>query len=227
MALSSLAAYKVWANITSTDADRDAALTVHLAEVEDAIKRLVYPTMLEAGTASNHVQDAPWGTRRLYLPLRPVRALTSLYVRQDAKGDPSLFTSDFLKVAYTDYRLVIDLQPEGWAKAGAVEILNASFWGATFRRPHGRLGFEVVDVPGAILTNYTYGYTSVPAVVVAAVHLATSMLYNRRKTGLMVTSGSLNGASWSGGGVSAESAVRTPDVMALLQGFYDPIRIGS
>jgi hypothetical protein len=228
MALGTLAGFCDRNELSGLTAAQQTAVGDVLVEVESAIKALVYPTMLEPGTASNHVLDAPWGSHRLYTPLRPVRAISSLYVRQDAKADPSLFTSDYLRTQYTHYRLVIDMQPEGWSKAGCVEVLNASFWGATYRRPHGRLGFETVNVPGAILLNYTYGYTSVPPRVVTAVYQAAAMVLARRKTGIPVVSASLNGASYSGAGpFTATAAVHSPDVLASLIGLYDPIRIGG
>jgi hypothetical protein len=227
MALASAEEFAQRNQLTLTAAQQTAVADV-VAEVEDAVKALVHPTVLEAATATSHVLDAPWGSQKLYLPLRPVRAVTSLYVRRDAKGDPSLFTSDYLKTAYTDYRLVIDQRPEGWSKYGTVEILNASFWGASLVRPYGRLASDVVNVPGAVLVNYTYGYTVVPPRVRTAVYQAVAMILARRKSGIPVVSASLNGASYSGAApFTATAAVHSPDVLASLYGLYDPLKIGG
>jgi hypothetical protein len=227
MSLASADEFFTRQGLTATDALR-AAISPIVAECEDAVKAFVFPTQLEAATATDYVLDAPWNSEFLYLPLRPVRAVTSLYVRHDARGDPSLFDSTHLKTAFTDYRLVIDKRPEGWSKGGTVQILNASFWGATWRRPHGRLGFDVVNVPGSIKVTFTYGYTTPPARAVGAIYKMVAMLAARRKTGIPVTSASLNGASWAGAGpFTAVAALHSPDVLAELYGLYDPIKIGG
>lgn len=228
MAITSVAAYLQWANITTTDADRDASLNAIIAEATDEVQRFCRPHVFGLATQTDRVLDAPWNSEFLTLPLGPVRAVTSLYVRHDAKGDPSLFTSDYLKVAFQDYRLVIDMDPEGWAKQRRVQILNASFWGNTTFRPCGRLGFGVKNVPGAIKVTYSHGYSPIPPKVSRAVHLMTSMMYARRKTGLPVASASLNGASYStAGAFSATAALHSPDVLSALYGFYDPMLAGG
>lgn len=228
MALGTVSGFAERNELASLTTAQQSAIGAVLVEVEDAIKALCHPNMLAAGTATDYVLNAPWGSPFLYLPLRPVRAITSLYVRRDAKGDPALFTSDYLKTAYTDYRLVIDRQPEGWSQSGRVEILNASFWGATLRRPYGRLAHEVVDVPGAIKCTFTYGHPVIPPRAVTALYQATAMVLARRKTGIPLLSESWNGRSESGASnYTATAAVHSPDVLASLKGLYDPITIGG
>lgn len=213
--------------ITPTDSLR-AAISPIVVECEDTVKAFCTLAKFEPGTHTDRVLDAPWNSREIYLPLKPVRAVTSLYVNRDARGNSASFDSTHLKTAYTDYRLVIDMDPEGWSKTGTVQILTASFWGAGLDRPYSRLGFGVHDVEGAIKVTYTYGYTVPPPRAVSAIYKMVAMIAARRKTGLPVTSASLNGASYSTAGpFTASAALYSPDVLADLRGFYPPVVLGG
>jgi len=225
MALGTLAEFVTRNELSLTTAQETAVAGV-IGECEDAIKELCRPTMLEPGTATLHVLNAPWNSQYLFTPCRPVRSITALYIRRDAKGDPSLFTSDYLKVAYTDYRLVIDRQPEGWGMAGKIEILNMSVWGVARRRPYNQLGWGVTDEPGSVAVSYTYGFPTILPRVTTALYTATAMLLARRKLGVMASSASLNGASYSlAGPATATAVVHSPDVLASLYGLYDPLKV--
>jgi hypothetical protein len=224
MALGSLSDMKAALGITGTDATRDAALTVLLAQTEAAIKKVCRPFLFEAATFTDVILDAPWNSQDLYLPATPVRSITSLYYSADGHGVAANFTSDNLLTAGTDYQLVIDDPVNTWSRHGRVRRLNRSLWGSDRVRPYTRLANGVVDGPGAIKVTFVAGCTSVPAEVAEALYLATMMVYQRR-TGAPVTSESWNGGSVSyDGQFTATAAVNSPDVKQLLAPYM--MRVG-
>lgn len=191
------------------------ALSASVAAAEAAVKRVIAPFVAEPTTYTSKVLDAPIG-HRLYLPNVPVRSITSVYLRYGANGDSSLFTSDYLLTNYTDYYLPLDDPDRGYSRSGIVYRRGSSSWGYELRRPVGRLDYDADPNRGAILITYVAGPTSVPEDIKAAVMLAASLEYARRKTGLPVTSESWNGYSYSTPGPFGVAAISSPDVMALL-----------
>lgn len=227
MALGTLSGWYAWAKLTADGGAVDAAITQRLTSAEAAIKRLVRPYQLESVTQTDVVLDAPYNSDTLLLPLVPVRAVTSIYFNPVGKGLAANFTSDHLLAANVDYQLVIDMQPEGWAKAGMVRRLNRSFWGAGRVRPYERLGTASIPGPGMVKVTYDAGHTSVPAETTEALYLMVSLMYGRRATGAAVTSESWNGASRSfSGPMTSTAALNHPDVQQLLAPFISQIRVG-
>jgi hypothetical protein len=224
MALGSLSDMKAALGITGTDATRDAALTVLLAQTEAAIKKLCRPFLFEAATFTDVILDAPWNAQDLYLPATPVRSITSLYYSADARGVVANFTSDHLLTAGEDYQLVIDDPVNTWSRHGRVRRLARSLWGAGTIRPYTRLAFGPTDAQASVKVTFVAGCTSVPAEVAEALYLATMMTYQRR-TGAPVTSESWNGGSVSYAGPFTETAaVNSPDAKQLLAPYM--MRVG-
>lgn len=226
MALGTYAGYVAFTGGTY-DATAQTALTAILGGVEAAVKRLCSPFLFEPATLTDVILDAPWSSDTLLLPALPVRSVTTLYCRADARGVAANFTAADLLTAGTDYQLVIDDFVNGWARAGRVRRLNRNVWGVEYRRPLGRLGYEPQPGAGAIKVTFEAGCAAVPAEVTQAVYLATGLVYARRG-GAPVTSESWNNASRSfAGPFTADAAVNSPDVMALLAPYTSQIRLGS
>jgi hypothetical protein len=226
VSLGSLGEYRDFAGLSSTDATRDASLATILAGVEAAIKKLCSPFLFEAATLTDLILDAPWASPYLLLPAVPVRSVTSLYYRQDARGVAGSFTSDDLLTAGTDYQLVIDDPVNNWSRAGRVRRLTRSVWGVSYERPLGRLGFNPTPEAGSIKATLAVGCTVVPAEVTQALYLATSLVYQRRQKPPVSNEG------WNGYSVgyaapfTATAAIHSPDVYGLLLPYVTQIRVG-
>jgi hypothetical protein len=200
-----------------------AAVTETCAAVNDAITRYLKPYSPVPVTVTNYPLDAPPGNV-LTLPVLPVRGITSLYLHWYANGDPSVFTSTDLLTAFTDYYLPVD-PVDGYSRTGEVYRRNSSSWAFEYRYATQRSLYPTIDPNrGAILFSGTCGELSVPDAVVQAGVLMTSLLYARRRTGMVVGSASLNGASYSNAlPYTATSALDTPDVRRLLQQYKSDI----
>lgn len=234
MALTTLAAYKAFAGLTSTDATRDASLAQMLVQIEAGIKRLCRPYQFESTTQTDIILPAPWTSPWLLLPLVPVRSITSIYYTPSGYGVVANFTSDTLLVSPAanptgpDYELEIDMYPEGWSRSGRVRRLGRSIWGYTTVRPFGELATRPEVESGSVKVTYVAGHTTVPADVVEAVHLATSLTYQRRKGGAPVTSSSWNGYSESlAGPFVSTSVLGSPDIQQLLAPYMTQIVVGG
>lgn len=226
ISLSSLSNYKTWAGITSTDATRDAALTVQLQAAEDAVKRFTRSFLEEADYTI--VMDAP-NAMSLRLPQSPV-SLTdfSLWSNADANGDPDEFDDEHLLVMYEDY--VLDPSPDDvtTSKSGIVRSLRG-YWGIARERPYYSLATKLVPVRGALKITYTAGYATIPPSIVAAVHLITAKLYAMRKLGLPLNSENLNGYGYSTQSAATANGIieGDPTIRDLLMKFGRPISVGS
>jgi hypothetical protein len=135
MALGTLSGMKAQLGITGTDSTRDDALTGMLVGVEAAIKKLCRPFLFEPLTLTDVVLDAPWNWQDLYLPVTPVRSVTSVYYNAEAHGVVANFTSSNLLTAGTDYQLVIDDHVNGWSRWGRLRRADASVVRQSSRRP--------------------------------------------------------------------------------------------
>lgn len=227
MALGTLGEFKTRNELALTAAQDDAVAGV-LVECEDAIKALCKPTTLSSVTDTDAILDAPHNSPVLFLPLTPVRTLTSVYFNAGANGVAANFTSDHLLVEGTDYDFPRKMRPENWSRDGAVRLLTRSYWGVTLVRRPGCLAFERAPGRGMVKVTYTAGFPSVLPRVTTALYMATAMLLARRKFGAMMTSASLNGASYSlAGPATATAVVHSPDVLASLRGLYDPVLVGG
>lgn len=206
--------------------DDAASLDALCAAVDAAIKRVLRPFHPEPLTCSNVVLDAPY-ERELYLPVTPVRGVTSIYYRSDANGLAANFTSDYL-IDNTDgaaYQLVIDDWVNNYSRRGLVRRVG-EVWAWERFRPAERLGYRLGPERGSLLVNFTAGPTSVPLDVQQAAVVAATLLYQRRKTGVPLASESWGGYSYSAAGqFTAEAAVRSPEVAALLAP-YTSIHVG-
>lgn len=223
--IASVPNYLTFAGITSADATRDASLAAVIAACERAVKQLCRPYQLEAGTGT-WVLNAPWSSPWLVLPVVPVRSITALYYRSDAKGDASLFTSDYLLTQYTDYMLEVDDKVNNFAKGGRVRRLNRAAWGVQQVRPPGRLAFDPAEEPGSIYVTCQTGHLTPPSDVAQAVNMMTSKVYHSRKFGAIAASASLNGASYSLPAGAVAGALRDPNVLDLLAPYMPAMRVG-
>lgn len=226
MALGTLAELKVTLGITGTDATRDAALASLLVQTSAAVAKLCSPFLFEPQTLTDVILDAPWASNELLLPALPVRSVTSLYYRPDARGVVASFEAANLLTAGVDYQLVIDDPVNNWSRAGRVRRLNRSVWGVSYLRPLGRLAFSPQPEAGSVKVTFAAGCAAVPAEVEQAVYFATRLMYERR-TGAPITSESWNGYSQGvAGPFTATAAVTSPDVYQLLSGYITHLRVG-
>lgn len=194
----------------------------------DALESMCYPILLTPRTLTLYPVDAPALTRELLLP-RPIRSISALYYHCNANGDSSQvdLTADLL-VAGTDYMSRPDDARTNCNRSGIVLRLNRSSWGYLAVRPPTKLGYDVVDEPGSIFVSGSFGPDRISPAVRAAACSATTLMMGRRKTGVPLTN-----ESWAGYSVgyastyTAESAVRSPDVLELLRSVGClPIHVG-
>lgn len=199
---------------TLTGADA-TALTAWCSYVDAAVKRLVSPFVLEATTYTDKVCDAP--TRDvLYLPVYPIRSITSIYFNPNANGEVAAFTSDYLLTANDDYYMPID-DPDGYSRWGKVFRRGFSGWGYEWQTFINRLAPTLTSNRGAIKYTVAAGPASVPDDVVAACVLAVSMLMQRKEGGVPSTSEGWNGGSFSAAAsYLATSVLQSPDCQLFL-----------
>ncbi len=223
--LLSLDGLKGRAGLTSTDAARDASLSMILADVDAAIRKAIRPYLPEPVTLTDVILPTSVGPV-LDLPCVPVRSVTSLYLNLRANGVAANFEAEHLLTAGADYLLEIDQQPEGHSRAGSVRRLNASSWGFRRRFPPTRLAAGLEPVPGAVKVTFAAGPASVPSDLAHAAFLMTTLMYDRRERGGPLASESWGGRSESvAGPFTATAALTSPDVAELLKP-YQTVRIG-
>ena len=210
--------YLAWTGLTATGADL-LALANHCAAVSDAILKYLRPYSPIPLTVTDITLDAPTGNV-LLLPATPVRSITSLHLRPGADGDTTLVTSDDLLTAGADYYMPVNAF-DGWSRTGIVYRRGRSNWGQEWVYANSRsLAATINPNRGAIKVTYAAGETSVPDAIRQAAQLMVSLIFNRRKTGMPVTSASLNGGSYSlAGPFTATAALQSPDVAGLLREF--------
>lgn len=212
--------------VSGTDA---AAVAGFCTAVDAALKRMLRPFLPEPLTVTNAVLDAPVSPR-LALPFYPVRSVTSLYLSENANGVVANFTAADLLTAGTDYVLEIDDPIDGLSRGGFVRRLNANWsgtWGGRWVRPATLLGHRLDPTRGAVLVTFLAGPVSVPADIQAAAAMAVSQMYDRRQRGAPQTSEAWNGYNLAlSGQFTADAAIRSPEVMALLRP-YMPILVGG
>lgn len=218
-----------FSGVTLTDS-QTASVGAICTEVDAAIKRLCRPWLFEPATFTNVILDAPLEDI-LTLPVMPVRSISSLYVNWNANGDPSQFTSEFLLTNFTDYLLVIDDQVNNYSKHGFVRRRSGSTWftgggnwGSEYRSAAQRLAVELVPCRGAVMVSFAAGSLAIPEEVKLAANLAVSMVFNRRKLGMPVSSNSWNGESVSfAGPFTTEGVLQSPDIAGYLSGYQAPV----
>jgi hypothetical protein len=229
VAIQTLAGYKTFAGITSTDATRDASLSAILTEVNAAISRLCRPWLFERVTMTDVILDAPLDAE-LVLPVIPVPSITSLYLNWSANGDPAAFTSNDLLTPYSGYLLDVNDKVNDWSTTGIVYCRGGQNsnswgqgslnWGGERHWPPTRLASTLTPGRGAIKVTFPAGCLTVPPEVTLCANLATSMIYARRTYGMPVNSESWNGDSYSmSGAYTAAAALSSPDCAELLAGY--------
>lgn len=227
MALLTLAEHKTFASIVGNDPVRDASLTAIIQESIDAVKRYCNNGELEL-TQYTQILNAP-PTSAIILPFAPVHYAPSatppitfeFYQRNDANGDPSKFTSEYLKTIYTDYQ--IDFGPTNITVSDSgIVRLNYSPAGIAYSRPLYSLAVKVTPVFGAIKVVYTAGYDPVPPSLKMALNIVVREVFNRRKLGIPINSESLNGYSYSGNGTANGVIDGDPTIRQLLDQFCRP-----
>lgn len=149
-----------------------------------------------AGTTGRYVRSYTefyngTGTPDLFLRNRPVTAVSSVYLDNNAYSgqgtDP--FPSTTLLTAGTDYML--DLQSSGMCKSGRLIRLSGG-WPALKVATAGRLVARTDIGRGNIKVTYTAGYTTIPDDLQSAVAMLVQVLRKTTKKGLPITSESLD-----------------------------------
>jgi len=217
--------YLAWTGLTATGADL-LALANHCAAVSDAILKYLRPYSPVPLTVTDITLDAPTGNE-LVLPVTPVRSITSLYLRPGAGGDVTAFTSDNLLVAGTDYYMPVNAF-DGWSRDGIVYRRGKSSWGQEWVYANSRsLAATINPNRGAVKVTCAAGETSVPGAIRQAAQLMVSLIFNRRVTGMPLTSEAWNGYSAAfAGPFTATSALESPDVQAKLRQFrVEPVHM--
>ena len=215
--------YTAWTGQGATGADL-LALANHCAAVSDAILKHLRPYSPVPLTVTDAILDAPTGNV-LLLPATPVRGDPTIYYRPGAGGDVTAFTSDNLLTAGADYYMPVNAF-DGWSRTGIVYRRGRSNWGQEWVYANSRsLAATINPNRGAIKVTYAAGETSVPDAVRQAAQLMVSLTFNRRKTGMPLSSESWNSYSYGASGpFSATAALASPDVAALLREFrVEPI----
>lgn len=205
--------------------DALSAASAWCSAISTAVANRIHPFVAEPKTATSFVMDAPFGN--VLQLLRPVRAITSIYLNCSANGAPALFTADTLldNTNNGEYVLDIDDPETGWSKKGHVLRANGQYWGIQAFRYPATLSSTLRGAPRAISITYDYGCTSVPEDILGACVLAVQLAMQRRKTGAPTASESWNGYSTSA--VSqylATAIVNSPDVSAMLANYGPGMR---
>ena len=188
---------------------------------------MLAPFYPEPVTITDCILDAP-PSRDLYLPVKPVRSITSVYYRSDAGGLLANFTADYLldNAAGDQYQLLVDDPITGWSRQGCLRRIDMA-WGYTNIVPLSRLASQIEPERGSIKVTYTAGPSALPPEIEAAAVLAVSILLARKKTGMPVVSESWNGYSASyAGPFTATGVLYTPDIQAMLSPYLPQLRIG-
>jgi hypothetical protein len=211
----------LWSGLTGTSLTAGSAdetsVEMLCAAVAEALTRLCYPILLAPKALTLYACDAPI-ENEFFTPVRPCRSISAIYLRPGADGDSSLATSDYLLTNYTDYVLDVDDALNGWSRTGRVYRRGSSCWGFELRRPLGRLAYATDPNRKAIFLSGSFGPASVSPVVRQAAATCVTLMYNSRTLGGQVQSNSWNGGSISmASAVTAEAAIHSPDVTALLR----------
>lgn len=189
--------------------------TIVSEEVEQAVKDYCRSN-IEQATYSNIVMNAPTSFQ-LVLAEGPVRnANLTISFNPLANGNAASFTANDALTQYSAWMLKTDANDSGNSTSRIVLRLGQP-WSINLGVPPWKLAPAWVPNVGSLLVTYTAGYAVVPKSIVAATNLAISLLWQRRTTGMPVTSRSLDGISVSyGGAPMASSVVASPGVSGLL-----------
>lgn len=200
------------------------AIRAICSSVSDAITQYLKPFQPEPLTITSRVIEAP-PSELLVLPVRPARAMVSVYFRSDAKGDPSLFTSDYLLTQYTDYVLPLDDAINGISRSGILRRIGG-IWGRRLVVKNDRLGYSEEPLPGSVMVTYTAGMPVLPPSIEEAAQLMVSMIWNRRTQGMPAQSESWNGESVGyAGAFTTTAALHSPDIAGMLSQFAPGLRM--
>jgi hypothetical protein len=184
--------------VTYTGADA-TALAAWCASVSDALSHKLRPFLAEPQTLTFYC-DAP-ASDILILPVRPIRALTSLYLNPAANGVSTNFTSADLLTPGVDYYMPLD-PIDSISRSGMVYRRGGGWYSGGFAWGYenvpraGLLGSKMDSNKGAIKVVADCGTASVPTAITAAAVMAVSLLMNRRKTGAALSNESWGGYSY-------------------------------
>jgi hypothetical protein len=222
----------IFTEFTGVTASAGAELTALSAicqTVAELLERKCYPALIAPKALTLFAFDAP-PTDKLLLP-RPVRSISAIYYHPGANGDSSELdlTADLL-TNYTQYYSPPDDVLTGWNRSGVVlRRPQGMVWGWEHGRHFGTLAPVVDPNKGAVFVSGSFGPDRVPHPIRMAAVRAVTLLYNSRVAGMPFTSESWNGRSQSTAqNYTAEAAVNSPDVLALLRdsGLYSGIHFG-
>lgn len=233
IALLTLAQHKVFAGITTTDTTRDASLQEIIDEAISAVLEYCQNGTLEL-TQYTQILNLP-SYPSLIVPFAPVTYAPdadtpidfSLYVYNNARGDPSAFTSDHLLRPYIDYVLETGPTNITVSDSGIVRFLNG-VWFINRDRPVYSLSTKIIPSYGAVKVVYTAGYATTPPMLRMVLNLIVRKIFNARKIGAPIVSESLNGYSYStNSNITADGLITgDPTIQKSLRTFCRP-QVGS
>lgn len=208
--------YRALTSLTSADETRDKALQSILNEVNDALRKALRQPLESAEYTEYY--DAP-PTDRIPLKHWPVTEVETVKVAAGSNGDPSKFIAGTAWEQYTDWILEVD-QSDGSSRS-AVLRSTRGFWGVSYTRPIRKQAARVNADYRAVQVVYTAGYEQIPYSLKSAAMLMTSRLWMLRRTGQVIGSASLNGASYSVQAGGADGLISDPKVQEFLTPFMD------
>ena len=185
--------------------------------VDQSIKKYLQRD-LEQTVYTNMILDAPRVPVIQLARFTPITVSTfQLYLNWQAYGNPAAFGPSALQQPYVNYVLEADRGNPLISSSGVVRNLFFGPWGIAYQRPAYGLASQRVNVPGAIMVNFTGGYTSVPTDIVLAATLAVSKIRQMILLGVPKISESWNGYSASGiGSLWLDGILQDPTIRALL-----------
>lgn len=201
--------------LTVTGADL-ASVEEICEEVSSALMSMCDPIQIVPLTLTLAAFDAP-PELELHLP-RPIRTISAIYVRYGANGDSSTLTAADLLTEFTDWYSPVTNKRKNWNGSGIVYRRGAGIWGMEYRRSVGNLAYSVDPNLGAVFVSALCGPASVDPAVKGAAFSAVTALFERRKRGAPLQSEGFNGYNYSlAGAFTAEAALASPEVTALLR----------
>ncbi len=189
--------------------------TLELAEYTQILNLPSYPSLIVPFAPVTYAPDAE----------TPIDF--SLWIKNDANGDPAAFTSDHLLRPYIDYVLETGPTNITVSDSGIVRFLNG-VWAVNRERPVYSLATKIIPGYGSVKVTYTAGYATTPPMLRMVLNLIVRKIYNARKLGVPITSESLNGYSYStNSNITADGLITgDPSVQKSLRTFCRP-QVGS
>lgn len=225
--LSTLALYKSFAGIDTTDATRDAAIIPALSAADDAIKRYLRQNI--EYQSYDLILDA-YPTTDLVIPQLPVVISTvQLWMNWQANGNPANFTSGDLLTMYEDFQVEPSQDDYTVSTSGILRLTNGTWFGVNYQRNGYVLTPKLVPVRGAIRLSYSAGFTVVPPSITEATNLVVSKMFGMRKLGAPLSNESLNGYSYGVQSTAFANGIiqGDPTIKAMLRPFGRQVFVGT